>query len=99
MEEMADPASVVFPLLVAALDRLRRQPFHCLNYKKESGIIKIRDFQISVLKQSIMLATSNNLGPPILTWACGQHDHVKIGGWKTTLLVACSFFLVWAKMT
>jgi hypothetical protein len=80
MEEMAGLASIVFPLLVAALDRLWGQPFYCLNYKKESGIIKTRGFQISVPKRNITLATSNNLGPPILTWSCGPHAHVKIGG-------------------
>jgi hypothetical protein len=92
MEEMAGPASIVFPLHVAVLERLWGQPFDCLNYEKESGIIKTRGFQISVPKRNITLATSNNLGAPILTWSCGRHDHVKNGGHIENYITGRVFF-------
>ena len=89
---MADPSSIDFPLRVAVLERLWGQPFDGLNYEKESGCLKTHVFQISMPKGNITLATSNNLGPPTLTWLCGPKRT------ETTLLVVCSLFLVWAKM-
>jgi hypothetical protein len=85
---MADPSSIVFPLRVAVLERLWGQPFDGLNYEKESGVIKTRGFQISAPKRNIRLATSNNLGPPTLTWLRGP-KHT-----ETTLLVVYSLFPV-----
>jgi hypothetical protein len=90
---MADRSSIVFPLRVAVLEMLWGQPFNGLNYEKESGVVKTKVFQISVPKRNITLATSNNLDPPTLTWLCGPEHRENI------LLVVCSAFLVWAKMT
>jgi hypothetical protein len=59
---------------------------------KRKVALQKRDFQISVPKRNITLATSNNVGPPTLTWSCGP-EHA-----ETTLLVVCSVLLVWAKM-